>query len=93
MLTITGMSDLEDLVADTQWMEAGVCSQVDPELFFPAKGDPTRPAKSICAGCPIRQRCLDYALDNEIQWGIWGGMTLRERRRYAARRRACNLAA
>lgn len=75
------LSDLEDMAATTSWMDWGSCTEVDPELFFIEKGQSPRPAKAICAGCPVREECLEYAIAEEIQWGIWGGLTLLERRR------------
>ncbi|MGP3917711.1 WhiB family transcriptional regulator [Nonomuraea sp. 10N515B] len=66
----------------TSWMSWGLCAEVDPEVFFPERGESPRRAKVICAGCPVRQECLDYALAEEIQFGVWGGLTLLERRRF-----------
>ena len=53
----------------------------DPEAFFPEKGGSTREAKRICAACPVRDDCLQYALENDERFGIWGGLSERERRR------------
>jgi WhiB family redox-sensing transcriptional regulator len=64
-----------------EWMERGLCAQTDPESFFPEKGGSTREAKSICATCPVAAECLDYALDNDERFGIWGGLSERERRK------------
>lgn len=50
-------------------------------LFFPERGESTRPAKAICAACPVRADCLNYALDNHILHGLWGGFSERARRR------------
>jgi WhiB family redox-sensing transcriptional regulator len=71
-------SDDED---DDQWQERGLCAQTDPEAFFPEKGGSTREAKRICQGCEVRDRCLEYALANDERFGIWGGLSERERRR------------
>ena len=71
------------------WWDHAACN--DPEvadLFFPEKGGGTRTAKRICAGCPVRVPCLDYALDNDERFGVWGGLSERERRRLKRRRRA-----
>jgi WhiB family redox-sensing transcriptional regulator len=65
-------------------MAAGVCAQVDPAEFFPDKGGSVATAKRICATCDVRQDCLDYALTNGEKYGIWGGATVRERRRLTA---------
>jgi hypothetical protein len=49
-------------------------------VFFPGRGESAEPARKICAGCPVRQACLDYALSHAITHGIWGGLTERDRR-------------
>jgi WhiB family redox-sensing transcriptional regulator len=68
------------------WHEAALCAETDPEAFFPEKGGSTREAKKICTGCEVRAECLEYALANDERFGIWGGLSERERRRL--RRRA-----
>jgi WhiB family redox-sensing transcriptional regulator len=73
--------------ADEQgWQERALCAETDPEAFFPEKGGSTREAKKICTGCEVRAECLEYALANDERFGIWGGLSERERRRL--RRRA-----
>jgi WhiB family redox-sensing transcriptional regulator len=62
------------------WMAEGVCGSTDPEAFFPDKGGSTRIAKRICIGCPVVAECLQYALDNDERFGVWGGYSERERR-------------
>ncbi|MEE6273495.1 WhiB family transcriptional regulator [Georgenia sp. MJ206] len=62
------------------WADEALCAQTDPEEFFPEKGGSTRSAKAICARCPVSAECLTYALDNHERFGIWGGMSERERR-------------
>ena len=49
-------------------------------MFFPGRGETAGPARQVCAACPVRQPCLDYAITNRITYGIWGGLTERERR-------------
>jgi WhiB family redox-sensing transcriptional regulator len=66
---------------DEQWQERALCAQTDPEAFFPEKGGSTREAKRICLGCEVRDECLDYALAHDERFGIWGGLSERERRR------------
>ena len=61
--------------------EHALCSQTDPEDFFPEKGGSSREAKRICAECPVRIECLNYALRRDERYGVWGGMSERERRR------------
>jgi WhiB family redox-sensing transcriptional regulator len=65
------------------WMAEGVCAQVDPEIMYPDKGGSTRAAKAICMTCRVRVQCLHYALDNDERFGIWGGLSERERRKLA----------
>lgn len=69
------------------WMEAALCAQTDPELFFPELGGSTREAKSICAQCPVLARCRAYALEHQER-GVWGGTSDRDRARLRARARA-----
>ena len=64
-----------------QWQDKALCAQTDPEAFFPEKGGSTREAKKICLGCEVRHECLDYALAHDERFGIWGGLSERERRR------------
>ncbi len=66
---------------DEQWQDRALCAQTDPEAFFPEKGGSTREAKRICLGCEVRTDCLEYALSNDERFGIWGGLSERERRR------------
>jgi WhiB family transcriptional regulator, redox-sensing transcriptional regulator len=68
-------------VTSEQWQERALCAQTDPEAFFPEKGGSTREAKKICLGCEVRAECLDYALAHDERFGIWGGLSERERRR------------
>ncbi|MDR2974749.1 MAG: WhiB family transcriptional regulator [Propionibacteriaceae bacterium] len=63
------------------WQAHGLCAQTDPEAFFPEKGGSTREAKAVCVHCEVRQECLEYALNNDERYGIWGGLSERERRK------------
>ncbi len=63
------------------WQELALCAQTDPEAFFPEKGGSTREAKRVCQTCEVRAECLEYALANDERFGIWGGLSERERRR------------
>lgn len=74
---------LDDLfgAAEQEWQEQALCAQTDPEAFFPEKGGSTREAKRICQACAVRDECLEYALLNDERFGIWGGLSERERRR------------
>lgn len=63
------------------WQGDALCAQTDPEAFFPEKGGSTREAKRICDSCEVRAECLSYALENDERFGIWGGLSERERRK------------
>ena len=67
------------------WQERALCAQTDPEAFFPEKGGSTREAKRVCTGCDVRSECLEYALENDERFGIWGGLSERERRKLKRR--------
>lgn len=66
---------------ELQWQARALCAQTDPEAFFPEKGGSTREAKRVCLACEVRVECLDYALAHDERFGIWGGLSERERRR------------
>jgi WhiB family redox-sensing transcriptional regulator len=68
-----------------QWQERALCSQTDPEAFFPEKGGSTREAKRICSRCEVKTECLEYALGHDERFGIWGGLSERERRKLKRR--------
>ncbi len=72
---------------ETPWMNDGSCRNHPPEVFFPSDGVGVAVAQRICATCPVRERCLEYALENRIDHGVWGGASERERRRILKRRR------
>jgi len=72
---------------DTSWMQQGKCRELAPETFFPSDGVGVEIARRICADCPVKGPCLEYALYNRIEHGVWGGASERERRRIARRRR------
>ncbi len=76
---LSGLTFLLD--EELAWMEQARCLDADPEAFFPEKGGSTREAKRICSACEVREECLEYALANDERFGIWGGMSERERRR------------
>jgi len=79
MAEYLGESDEQD------WQERALCAQTDPEAFFPEKGGSTREAKRICSGCEVRAECLEYALGHDERFGIWGGLSERERRKLKRR--------
>jgi WhiB family redox-sensing transcriptional regulator len=63
-----------------KWQDDALCAQVSQEMFFPEKGGSTRDAKRICTTCEVKAQCLDYALQNNERFGIWGGLSERQRR-------------
>jgi WhiB family transcriptional regulator, redox-sensing transcriptional regulator len=80
-------------VADESWRLDALCAETDPEAFFPEKGGSTREAKRVCVGCSVRLECLEFALQNDERFGIWGGLSERERRRLRLTRRQQQLSA
>ena len=81
MSMMHGIDETEEM----SWQERALCAQTDPEAFFPEKGGSTREAKKVCVGCEVRSECLEYALSNDERFGIWGGMSERERRKVKKR--------
>ncbi|WP_447004256.1 WhiB family transcriptional regulator [Saccharothrix isguenensis] len=79
---VLGLFDAAD---EQDWQERALCAQTDPEAFFPEKGGSTREAKRICLGCEVRSECLEYALQHDERFGIWGGLSERERRKLKKR--------
>jgi WhiB family redox-sensing transcriptional regulator len=73
--------------AGDEWRQEALCAETDPEAFFPEKGGSTREAKRVCTGCTVRAQCLESALTNDERFGIWGGLSERERRRLRLQRR------
>lgn len=70
---------------DSQWSSKAACRDTDPDVLF-VQGAAQNRVKIICAGCNVRTECLADALDNNIEFGVWGGMTERERRALLRRR-------
>jgi WhiB family redox-sensing transcriptional regulator len=70
---------------ELSWQERSLCAQTDPEAFFPENGGSTREAKRVCLSCDVRSECLEYALAHDERFGIWGGLSERERRRLKRR--------
>lgn len=67
------------------WTAKAACRQVTPDTLF-VQGAAQNRAKTLCFGCPVRTECLADALDNRVEFGVWGGMTERERRALLRRR-------
>ena len=64
-----------------EWADKAMCRQLDTQLFFPKRGEATRPIKIICSVCPVAKPCLEYAMKSGEKFGVWGGTSERERRR------------
>ncbi|MGO4383754.1 WhiB family transcriptional regulator [Specibacter sp. RAF43] len=79
-----GLDDFRD-EGELGWQTDALCAQTDPEAFFPEKGGSTRDAKKVCGACNVKAQCLEYALANDERFGIWGGLSERERRRLRKR--------
>ncbi len=73
---------------ETSWMAQGSCASIPPSTFFPSDGSGVEVARKICATCAVKGPCLEYALAERIDHGVWGGCSERERRRILKRRRA-----
>jgi WhiB family transcriptional regulator, redox-sensing transcriptional regulator len=76
-LTITTPSNP---ILDEEWKNRGSCSGVNPALFYPESQASTKDAKKVCGSCPVRYECLEFAIEKGEKFGIWGGLTARERR-------------
>ena len=72
---------------DTAWRQEAACRDLDTSLFFPASDEDAGPAKAVCATCPVRELCLEFALITRQDDGVWGGLDETERRRLRRRRR------
>jgi WhiB family transcriptional regulator, redox-sensing transcriptional regulator len=71
--------------APAGWRDRAACRGTDLDLFFPGRGESAEPARRVCAACPVRQQCLDYAISHGIVYGIWGGLVERDRRALRSR--------
>lgn len=79
--------------SESAWMADGNCRLHPPATFFPSDGVGVDKARKICRDCPVVSRCLDYAIEERIDHGVWGGCSERERRRILKRRRDESLVA
>lgn len=71
----------DTVLSPPHWTELALCTEVDGELFFPEQGVSARPAKAVCSRCEVRTECLEYALQNDVRFGVFGGLSERERRK------------
>lgn len=83
----SAMTETEE---ELTWQRFANCLGVDPDLFFPERGASTREAKEVCRACVVRADCLEYAITNGEKFGIWGGLSERERRRIRRARALAN---
>ena len=77
----TQMRRFRRMETASDWMDNGICREHLPATFFPSDGVGVEVAKRICATCPVVDTCLEYALANHIDHGVWGGTSERQRRR------------
>ncbi len=78
---------VEETPDEYAWMFRARCRGINPAEFFPSDGTGVETAQRVCAACPVTAECLEYALLNRIEHGVWGGASERERRRILRRRR------
>ena len=83
---VDGPVGLEELEHRPAWMAEGACRGAGRRAFFPERGEDVRPAKALCAGCAVRIECFEYAMADAELVGIWGGTSVRERRRLRTQR-------
>ncbi|MCH8560187.1 WhiB family transcriptional regulator [Nesterenkonia sp. LB17] len=84
-LGLPALVPTDEIEGELAWQVDALCAQTDPEAFFPEKGGSTRDAKKVCGACNVKQECLEYALGNDERFGIWGGLSERERRKLRKR--------
>jgi WhiB family redox-sensing transcriptional regulator len=82
-----GIAGALEAPSSADWMLAARCRDMDPVLFFPEDGRGVEAARLICAQCPVRRDCLDYALRHRVAHGVWGGASERARVRMLRARR------
>lgn len=78
---------MDERPEEYEWMLRAKCRGISPTEFFPSDGVGVEVAQQICHDCPVSAECLEYALTNHIEHGVWGGASERERRRILRRRR------
>lgn len=72
---------------EPSWRDFAACKDFNPEMFFPKRGASTREARAICDDCPVKDLCLEYALETRQIAGIWGGCSNRDRASILRQRR------
>jgi WhiB family redox-sensing transcriptional regulator len=76
----------KDTADETVWQDRANCATADPEIFYPEKGGSTFEAKKVCKACDVREECLQDALARDDRYGIYGGLSERQRRKLSSRR-------
>lgn len=69
------------------WRDEALCLEIGGDPFFPEKGEPIADVKRVCQGCPVRAECLEYSIVTNQRYGVWGGVSERNRRKLIAKRR------
>lgn len=81
--TAAGAASLSEVLGidaqATVWMRDAVCAQTDPEAFYPDEHGSVAPAKAVCAVCPVLAECRAYALATDQRFGVWGGLSAKQR--------------
>jgi len=80
------MTDIVTTFDPEDWRQLASCRDLDTAMFFPASDEESAPAQAVCADCPVRAACLEFALITRQDDGVWGGLTETERRRVRRRR-------
>lgn len=78
------MAQTEQIEVSWDWHADAACRGVDAEIFFPGSDEESGPAKAVCSTCPVREICLFFAVKRGERYGVWGGLTERERGRLSA---------
>ncbi len=77
------MAELSLVDSESEWQQNAACKGMDSKIFFPKIGrtDSARIARAVCGSCPVRKRCLEFANNNGIMYGMWGGLSVTERKK------------
>lgn len=78
-MVASNLRDVPAIGTESEWTTRAVCADQDPDLLF-VTGAAQRDAARMCDGCPVKLECLADALDNRVEFGVWGGLTERQRR-------------
>jgi WhiB family redox-sensing transcriptional regulator len=73
---------------ERNWIEDANCKDMDKSVFFPSSNTELKQAKQVCSTCPVSAECLQYATDNDLNFGVWGGLGESDRRRLARQSRS-----